>query len=141
MVPVPRVSSWEELNAYLEAQCRQRRERRLRGHTETIGERFERERVAFLPLPASPYEACESAPLTTLRSGQPNPPLLQWEVNPMQSGADRSKTAILQGIPAPRDDAEPKSKRRSDLAGTEEIARWAQFWAQRRNARLARIFG
>jgi transposase len=59
MVPIPRVSSWDELNAYLEAQCRQRRERRLRGHTEMIGERYERDRAAFLPLPAAPYEACE----------------------------------------------------------------------------------
>src|ERR1035438_4446516 len=59
MVPIPRGSSWEELNAYLEAQCRQRRERRLRGHTETIGERFQRDRAAFLPLLTSPYEACE----------------------------------------------------------------------------------
>ena len=40
-------------------QCRKRRERRLRGHTETIGERFERDRAAMLPLPAAPYEACE----------------------------------------------------------------------------------
>ena len=59
MVPVLRMSSWDELNAYLEAQCRQRRERRLRGHTETIGERYERDRAAFLPLPAAPHEACE----------------------------------------------------------------------------------
>jgi transposase len=59
MVPIPRASSWDELNAYLEVQCRARRERRLRGHMETIGERFERDRAAFLPLPMSPYEACE----------------------------------------------------------------------------------
>jgi hypothetical protein len=59
MVPIPRVSGWEELNAHLEQQCRKRRERRLRGHTETIGERFERDRAALLPLPAAPYEACE----------------------------------------------------------------------------------
>jgi transposase len=59
MVPIPRVNSWNELNAHLEEQCRKRRERRLRGHTETIGERFERDRLALLPLPASPYEACE----------------------------------------------------------------------------------
>ena len=59
MVPIPRVSSWEELNTHLEVQCRKRRERRLRGHTETIGERFERDRAAMLPLPAAPYEACE----------------------------------------------------------------------------------
>jgi transposase len=59
MVPIPRVPSWEELNAHLEQQCRRRRERRLRGHTETVGERFERDRAALLPLPATPYEACE----------------------------------------------------------------------------------
>jgi len=59
MVPIPRAGSWDELNARLEADCRKRRERRLRGHTETIGERFERDRTALLPLPAAPYEACE----------------------------------------------------------------------------------
>jgi transposase len=59
MVPIPRVSSWDELNAHLEAECSKRRERRLRRHTETIGERFERDRAAMLPLPAAPYEACE----------------------------------------------------------------------------------
>jgi len=59
MVPVPRFSSWEEWNDHLAQQCRARRERRLRGHAETIGERFERDRAALLPLPAAPYEACE----------------------------------------------------------------------------------
>jgi hypothetical protein len=59
MVPIPRASSWEELNAQLEADCRQRRQRRLRGYSETIGERFERDRAAMLSLPVAPYEACE----------------------------------------------------------------------------------
>jgi hypothetical protein len=59
MVPIPRASSWDELNLRLEADCRKRRERRLRGHVETIGERFERDHAAMLPLPAAPYEACE----------------------------------------------------------------------------------
>jgi transposase len=59
MVPIPRASSWDELNAYLEVNCRKRRERVLRGHKETIGERFERDHTAMLPLPAAPYEACE----------------------------------------------------------------------------------
>ncbi|MGB9107085.1 MAG: IS21 family transposase [Telluria sp.] len=59
LVPIPHVSSWEELNTQLEADCRQRRQRRLRGHTETIAERFERDCAAMLPLPAAPYEACE----------------------------------------------------------------------------------
>jgi len=59
MVPIPRANSWEDLNSHLEEQCRRRRERRLRGRTETIGERFERDRAMMLPLPATPYEACE----------------------------------------------------------------------------------
>jgi len=59
MVPIPRVSSWEELNTRLEAESGKRRLRRLRGYAETIGERFERDHAAMLPLPAAPYEACE----------------------------------------------------------------------------------
>jgi hypothetical protein len=59
MVPIPHASSWEELNAQLEADCRRRRQRRLRGHTETIAERFDRDCAAMLPLPPTPYEACE----------------------------------------------------------------------------------
>ena len=59
MVPIPHAANWEELNARLEADCRRRRECRLRGHTETIGERFERDRAAMLPLPPTSYEACE----------------------------------------------------------------------------------
>jgi len=59
MVPIPRVSSWEELNTRLEAESQKRRLRRLRGHTESIGERFKRDHAAMLPLPAAPYQACE----------------------------------------------------------------------------------
>jgi transposase len=59
MVPIPRFNSWEELNAHLEQQCRKRRERKLRGYSESIGERFEADRATMLPLPAAPYEACE----------------------------------------------------------------------------------
>src|SRR5664279_1580654 len=59
LVPIPRVTSWEELNQRLLDACRERRARRLRGHQEAIGERFERDRAAFLPLPTSEYEACE----------------------------------------------------------------------------------
>jgi len=59
MVPIPCAASWEELNAQLADNCRARRMRRLRGHTETIGERFEHERAVLLPLPAAAYEACE----------------------------------------------------------------------------------
>jgi transposase len=59
LVPVPRSGSWEELNARLLEQCARRRERKLRGHDRTIGERFENDKEMLLPLPAAPYEACE----------------------------------------------------------------------------------
>jgi hypothetical protein len=59
LVPVPRCASWEELNAKLRQECHKRRGRKLRGHEQTIGERFEKDRERLLPLPAAPYEACE----------------------------------------------------------------------------------
>ena len=59
MVPVPRFASFEDLNHWLEEQCRRRMTDRLRGHDETIGERMERDRAHFQPLPATPYDACD----------------------------------------------------------------------------------
>jgi transposase len=59
LVPVPRCTGWEELNARLLEQCRKRRQQRLRGHEQTIGERFEKDQAALLPLPTTPYEACD----------------------------------------------------------------------------------
>ena len=58
-VPIPRFGSWDALNADVARQCRERRGRRLRRHTETIGERFARDREALLPLPPVLYDACE----------------------------------------------------------------------------------
>ena len=55
LVPIPSFASFEDLNAYLEAQCRKRLDARLRGHDETIGERLQRDLVALLPLPATHY--------------------------------------------------------------------------------------
>lgn len=76
MVPVPRASSWEELNQHLRQECVKRRERKLWGHTETIAERFERDREKLLPLPPTPYEACEKR--TTRASSQA---LVRYEAN------------------------------------------------------------
>jgi transposase len=59
MVPVPRYATWEKFNAHLLVQSQKRRERKLRGHQQTIGERFEKDQEKFLPLPAAPYEACD----------------------------------------------------------------------------------
>ena len=58
-VPIPRCESFAALNEHLASECLRRQGDRLRGHRETIGERLVRDREALLPLPASPYDACE----------------------------------------------------------------------------------
>ena len=59
MVPVPHYATWEEFNAHLLVQSGKRRERKLRGHQQTIGERFQKDQQQLLPLPKAPYEACD----------------------------------------------------------------------------------
>ena len=61
MVPIPQFPTWEAFNAWLEEQCRKRQRDRLRGESETIGERLQRDLAAMRPLPASPYDACDQA--------------------------------------------------------------------------------
>ena len=59
LVPAPRMESFEALNAHLERSCLGRMDVRLRGHTETIGQRMERDLDALLPLPPVAYDACD----------------------------------------------------------------------------------
>lgn len=62
LVPMPRAVSLAALNATLINNCRIRLGDRLRGHSETIGERLVRDLAAFNGLPATPYDACEKMP-------------------------------------------------------------------------------
>ena len=59
LVPVPSFESFEVLNAYLERRCLERIDARLRGHSETISQRMERDLDALLALPALPCDACD----------------------------------------------------------------------------------
>jgi transposase len=59
MVPVPRFESWEVFNADLLRRCHKRGDDVLRGHRESIGERFARDQDALMTLPPAPFEACE----------------------------------------------------------------------------------
>lgn len=59
MVPMPQFDSFDTLNSYLLDRCKERMKDTLRGHKESIEARFTRDRDAFLPLPPSPYDACE----------------------------------------------------------------------------------
>jgi transposase len=61
MVPLPSFVSWAAFNAWLEEQCRQRQADILRGHTQTIGQRLQRDLEAMSALPAAPFEACDQA--------------------------------------------------------------------------------
>lgn len=54
MVPIPQFPTWDAFNVWLEEQCRKRQRDRLRGESETIGERLQRDLAAMRPLPASP---------------------------------------------------------------------------------------
>ena len=59
LVPVPSFQSFEALNAHLEQRCLERMDAQLRGHTETIGQRMERDLESLLPLPTVSYDACD----------------------------------------------------------------------------------
>ncbi len=59
LAPIPSFDSFDALNAHLERRCLERMDAKLRGHTETIGQRMERDLEALRPLPAALYDACE----------------------------------------------------------------------------------
>ena len=59
LVPVPFFESFDALNAYLKRRCLERMDAKLRGHTDTIGQRMERDLEALLPLAPVAYDACE----------------------------------------------------------------------------------
>jgi len=59
MVPVPVFDTFAALNAHLADCCRKRLGEVLRGETETIGVRLQRDLAAFRQLPPTPYDACE----------------------------------------------------------------------------------
>ena len=59
LVPVPSFESFEALDSHLERRCLERMDARLRGHSESMGQRMERDLEALLPPPAEAYDACE----------------------------------------------------------------------------------
>jgi transposase len=59
MVPLPRFANFDDLNTWLEEQCRRRMSDALRGKAGTIGERMQHDVAAFQDLPAVAYDACD----------------------------------------------------------------------------------
>ncbi|MFQ5826874.1 MAG: IS21 family transposase [Dehalococcoidia bacterium] len=63
LVPLPRVSSFEELNQVLLERLTGEDRRRVPGEALTIGELWEEERSKLLPLPRYPYPCCVTRPV------------------------------------------------------------------------------
>ena len=64
LVPIPKVASFEELNAHLLAACLADDQRRVDRQPMTIGEAWEMERPYLRSLPAKDFECCVSKPVT-----------------------------------------------------------------------------
>jgi len=56
--PVPKVQNLNELNQYLRQCCLRKLDHTVSGQSETIRERFEREKAAALPLPLRAFDPC-----------------------------------------------------------------------------------
>ena len=64
MVPMPQVASFDELNAYLLAQCRADDARQVAGQTTTIGDAWRYEKDFLRPLPEHDYACCVTRSVT-----------------------------------------------------------------------------
>ena len=64
LVPVPSFASFDALNAHLKSRCLDRMDARQRGHSETIGQRMERDLDGLLPCRPRPM-----TPATSRRAG------------------------------------------------------------------------
>jgi hypothetical protein len=64
MVPMPQVTSFDELNAYLLAQCQADDARQVAGQAMTIGNAWQHERDFLRPLPEHDYACCITRSVT-----------------------------------------------------------------------------
>ena len=60
MVPLPNVSTFEDLNRQLLERCLKEDNRKVSREPQTIGEAWQQERPLLLPLPPSDYECCDT---------------------------------------------------------------------------------
>lgn len=70
LVPIPRVTSYQELNAQLQAACLADDQRRVSRQPTTIGEAWQQEQPFLRPLPERDFDCCVSKPVTLNRFSQ-----------------------------------------------------------------------
>lgn len=64
LVPLPRVASFEELNAHLLQACLKDDQRQVEGQSMPIHQAWEHERAYLRPLPAKDFSCCQTLPVT-----------------------------------------------------------------------------
>lgn len=70
LVPLPEVSSFEELNAYLLQKCLEDDARTVSGQPATIGVRWQEEKPFLRPLPNHAYDCCRTTTVSLNRYSQ-----------------------------------------------------------------------
>jgi hypothetical protein len=90
MVPIPKVASFAELNRLLLAECQQDDRRQVDGQSVTIGEAWELERHALLPLPARDYQCCVTRPVSLTPYSQ-----VESETNRYSVAADKAQLHLV----------------------------------------------
>ena len=95
MVPIPKVASFEELNAHLLAACLADDQRRVDRQKVTVGEAWEMEKPYLLPLPGRDFECCVTRPVTLNPYSQ-----VEFETNRYSVPADQAyRNLVLRAYP------------------------------------------
>ena len=89
LVPLPRVESFAELNAYLLEKCRADDARQVSGQPATIGQMWLEERTLLRPTPTHPYDCCRVRPVKVNRYSQ-----VQLETNRYSVPCDSGATSL-----------------------------------------------
>jgi transposase len=90
MVPVPKVASFEELNAHLLAACLADDQRRIDREEVTIGRAWEMEKPYLRPLPEHDLECCATRPATLNGYSQ-----VEFETNRYSVPADKARRNLV----------------------------------------------
>jgi len=95
MVPIPKVASFDDLNAHLRQACLKDTRRRVKGQPTTIQVAWETERPCLLPLPDWDYLCCVTRPVKANPYSQVTYETNRYSVPPAYAG----KPLVLRAFP------------------------------------------